>query len=124
MLRPSAVVDRDGPRAGAVVELELHFDDLEEDVVDAVVDVLVHDLAVADGRSDPLPAAPGAVAVSPGSPSARVAVPSPRNGDEPALLVRVRGFTIDDRPVQFLNTTATRLPAQPRGPVRVHLQRV
>ena len=105
------------------MELELRFDGLAEDVVDARVDVQVQDLAMADAPPDPTVATAPSFSVSAAHPSVRVSVDLPAGpGHDPGLLVRVRGRTAGDGRVEFFNTGATRLA--PRGPVRVVLSRI
>jgi hypothetical protein len=108
------------------VELELRFEDLEDDVLDAVVDVQVNDLAMADAPAGPTQTVPGRISVRAAPPSVLVSVdaPDPRDLHEPGLLVRVRARAAGDGPVQFLNTTATPLPRDPSEPVPVRLVRI
>lgn len=105
------------------MELELRFDGLAEDVVDARVDVQIRDLAMADAPPDPTVATAPSFSVSAAHPSVMVSVDLPAgSGYEPGLLVRVRGRTADDGRVEFFNTRATRLA--PAGPVQVVLSRI
>ena len=107
------------------MELELRFEGLSEDLVDAEVDVLVQDLGVADAPPDPRAATAPSVSVSPAAPSVRITVDLPTNGGyEPGLLVRVRGRTADDGWIEFFNTGATPLHGGPAGPVQVVLSRI
>jgi hypothetical protein len=107
------------------MELELRFDGLAEDLVDAEVAVQVQDLGVAD--APPAPAVAGArhVSVSPEHPTVRVAVDVPVDGGyEPGLLVRVRGRTASHGGIEFFNTGATPLHGGVAGPVQVVLSRI
>jgi hypothetical protein len=109
------------------MELELYFDGLVDDVTDAVADVQVEDLGMADAPVDGGPAVrigPFRVVADRPSVTASVDLPSTADAYEPGLLVRVRARTADDRPVEFLNTTATRLPRDGVEPVRVVLSRI
>ena len=108
------------------MELELRFDGLGEDVVDAEVEVQVLDLAVADAPPDPAVATVPSVSVTSASPTLRVTVDLPWVGGayEPGLLVRVRGRTASDARVQFFNTGATALTGPAAGPVQVVLSRI
>jgi hypothetical protein len=108
------------------MELELRFDGLGEDVVDAEVEVQVLDLAMADAPPDPAVATVPSVSVASASPTVRVTVDLPAGsaGYEPGLLVRVRGRTASDSRVQFLNTGATPLTGPAAGPVQVVLTRI
>ena len=107
------------------MDLELLFDGLDADLLDAVVDVRVADLGVADAPADG-PAATAELTVPPGRPAARVSVDLPIGGGmyEPGLLVRVRGRTADDAPVEFFSTSSTPVTEQSEGPVRVLLSRI
>jgi len=108
------------------MELALLFDGLGEEVLDAVVDVRLADLAVADAPSTGPAATAADITVSPGRPTARVSVDLPvRPGTyEPGLLVRVRGRTARDDRVEFFNTRSTPVTDQSEGPVRVLLSRI
>jgi hypothetical protein len=108
------------------VELELLFGDLTDDVLDAVVDVRVADLAVADAPSTGGTATAGSITVTPARPTARVSVDLPVGGGmyEPGLLVRVRGRTAADDRIEFFNTSSTPVTDQSEGPVRVLLSRI
>jgi uncharacterized lipoprotein YbaY len=108
------------------MELELHFDDLAVDVIDAQVDVQVLDLDMADAPADPHVATPASFTVSPERPSIRVTVdlPAATTAYEPGLAVRVRGRTRGDGRIEFFNTRATPLPGRTRGPVHVLLSRI
>lgn len=107
------------------MELELRIDGLAEEVVDAVADVQLVDLATPDAPGGgTVTSAP--FALSPGRAAVRVAVEPalPEDAYEPGLVVRVRGRTPGGGRVSFLNTSSTALPARPQGPVRVALQRI
>jgi hypothetical protein len=108
------------------MQLELLFDDLGEEVLDAVVDVRLADLAVADALSDGPSAMSGDLTVTPARPTARVSVDLPvaPGTYEPGLLVRVRGRTVHGGPIEFFNTGSTPVTDQSRGPVRVLLSRI
>jgi uncharacterized lipoprotein YbaY len=108
------------------MELELLFDGLGDEVLDAVVDVRLADVAVADAPSSGPTATAGDITVSPAHPTARVSVDLPvRPGMyEPGLLVRVRGRTAHDDRVEFFNTSSTPVTDQSQGPVRVLLSRI
>ena len=107
------------------MELELRFDGLADEVVEAEVDVQVQDLGVADAPPEPTVATAPAFRVSPGHPSVRVTVDVPSDGGyAPGLLVRVRGRTADDGRIEFFNTGATPLHGGPPGPVQVVLSRI
>ena len=107
------------------MELELRFEGLSEDLVDAEVDVQVQDLGVADAPPDPRAATVPSVSVSPAAPSVRITGrPADERGYEPGLLVRVRGRTADDARIEFFNTGATPLTGGPAGPVPVVLSRI
>jgi hypothetical protein len=107
------------------MDLELRFDGLAEDVVDAEAEVQVLDLGTADAPPDPTVATVPPFSVSPDRPSVRVTVDLPAGtGYEPGLLVRVRGRTAGDGRVEFFNTAATPLPGPATGPVRVVLSRI
>lgn len=108
------------------MELELRFDGLEEDVVDAHAEVQVQDLGVADAPADPTVATAPSFSVSPARPTVRVTVdlPSGEGTYEPGLVVHVRGRTARDERVEFFNTTATPLTTRPDGPVQVVLSRI
>ena len=105
------------------MELELRFDGLSEDLVDAQADVQLLDLAMADAPADPSVTTVRAFSVSPDRPTVRVTVDLPvaPGGYEPGLAVRVRGRTASDAPIQFFNTRTTPLTD---GPVRVVLSRI
>jgi len=105
------------------MELELRFDGLAEDVVDAQADVQVLDLGMADAPPDPSVATVRPFSVSPDRPSVRVTVdlPAAPGGYEPGLAVRVRGRTAADAPIEFFNTRTTPLTD---GPVQVVLSRI
>lgn len=109
------------------MELELHFDGLVDDVVDAVALVQVEDLAMADqplGQAGTTEVGP--FKISSADPSVRLPFEAPDAGaaDEPGLVVRVRGRTTDGVALEFFNTTATRLRPGATGRVRVPLQRI
>jgi hypothetical protein len=107
------------------MELELRFEGLAEDLVDAEADVQVQDLGVADAPPAPLVATVPSISVSLAAPSVRIAVDLPTDGGyEPGLLVRVRGRTADGGRIEFFNTGATRLHGGPAGPVQVVLSRI
>lgn len=108
------------------MDLDLLFDGLTEDLLDAVADVRIDDLAMADAPSGTDGTTSAPFTVSPGQPSLRVSVAvGDRAGPyEPGLIVTVRGRTADGRRVEFLNTAATRVPATGEGPVRVALSRI
>ena len=108
------------------MDLELRFDGLAEEVVDAVADIQVDDLGMADAPPGLTRTTTRSFAVSPERPTVRVAVDV---GDvagayEPALVVTVRGHTAGGRRVEFFNTAATPLRATGAGPVRVALSRI
>lgn len=105
------------------MRLELRFDGLAEDLLDARVDVQIQDLGVADAPPRPATAA-SRVSVSPDRPSVAISVDLPVGGYDPGLLVRVRGRTVDDRPIEFFNTGATPVRGGPAGTVRVELARI
>jgi hypothetical protein len=106
------------------VQLELHFDDLDEDL-EGFASVQVRDLGTAGTPPTP-PTEVGPFAVTSAKPSALVDVPLTLDATayEPGLVVRVRARAADGSPRQFLNTTATRLQPEHVGPVRVSLQRI
>jgi hypothetical protein len=107
------------------MELELRFEGLAEDLVDAEVDVQVQDLGVADAPPEPSVAAVPPISVSAASPSVRITVDLATDGGyEPGLLVRVRGRTADGGRMEFSNTGATPLHGGPAGPVQVLLARI
>ncbi|TFV86954.1 hypothetical protein [Blastococcus sp. CT_GayMR16] len=108
------------------MELELRFDGLSEDVVDAQVDVQVLDLGMADAPADSAVAHVPSFSVSPARPSVRVTVdlPAAEGAYEPGLLVRVRGRTARDERVEFFNTSTTPLTTRPDRPVQVVLSRI
>lgn len=107
------------------MDLELRFDGLVEDVVDAEAEVQVLDLGMADAPPDPTVATVPSFSVSPRRPSVRVTVDLPAgSGYEPGLLVRVRGRTADDGRIEFFNTAATPVSGPTTGPVRVVLSRI
>jgi hypothetical protein len=108
------------------MDLELRFDGLAEEVVDAEAEVQVLDLGMADAPPDPTVATAPSFSVSPDHPSVRVTVdlPAAGSGYEPGLLVRVRGRTAGDGRIEFFNTAATPLPGPVTGPVRVVLSRI
>jgi uncharacterized lipoprotein YbaY len=108
------------------MDLELLFDGLDDDVLDAVVDVRVADLAVADAPGDRATATAGDITVSRAHPTVRVSVDLPVRGDmyEPGLLVRVRGRAADDGRIEFFNTSMTPVTDRSEGPVRVLLSRI
>jgi hypothetical protein len=108
------------------MELELRFDGLAEDIVDAEADIQLQDLGMADAPAEPTVATVRAISVSPARPSVRVTVelPATPGAYEPGLLVRVRGRTPQDERVEFFNISSTRLPAAPEGPVQVVLSRI
>jgi hypothetical protein len=106
------------------MELELRFEGLAEDLVDAEVDVQVQDLGVADAPPEPVAAVPP-ISVSAAFPSVRITVAlATDSGYEPGLLVRVRGRTADGGRIEFSNTGATPLHGGPAGPVQVVLSRI
>ena len=108
------------------MELELRFDGLAEEVVDAQVEVQVQDLGMADAPADPVVATAPSFAVSRARPSVRVTVdvPAGKGAYEPGLLVHVRGRTAGDERVEFFNTSTTPLTGRPDGPVQVVLSRI
>jgi hypothetical protein len=107
------------------MDLELLFDGLDDDVLDAVVDVRVADLAVADAPADGPAATSSDLTVTPARPTARVTLDLPVGGMyEPGLLVRVRGRTADDARIEFFTTSATPVAEPSAGPVRVRLSRI
>ena len=108
------------------MELELLFGDLTDEVLDAVVDVRVADLAVADAPSTGGAATAGGISVSPARPTAQVSVDLPVGGGmyEPGLLVRVRGRTAAHGRIEFFNTSTTPVTDPSEGPVRVLLSRI
>jgi hypothetical protein len=101
------------------LDLELCFDGLAEPVLDAVADVRIDDLAMADAPAGPESATSGSFAVFPERPSVRVSVDVRAGGYEPGVIVTVRGRTAGGRRVAFLNPAGTRLSAPGVGPVRV-----
>jgi uncharacterized lipoprotein YbaY len=107
------------------MDLELLFDGLDDEVLDAVVDVRVADLGVADAPADGDTATAGRFTVSPASPTALISVDLPVRSAmyEPGLLVRVRGRTADDARIEFFTTSTTPV-AGGEGPVRVLLSRI
>ncbi|HLM05300.1 MAG TPA: hypothetical protein VK402_08965 [Blastococcus sp.] len=108
------------------MDLDLRFDGLPGDVVDAEVQVRVLDLAMADAPADTATATAPRFSVSEADPAVRVTVdlPTADAGYEPGLLVRVRGRTAGDELVEFLNTGATPLTGPSAGPVQVVLSRI
>jgi hypothetical protein len=108
------------------MELELRFDGLAEDVVDAHAEVQMQDLGVADAPADPAVATVPSFSVSSARPWVRVIVELPSGEDayEPGLLVHVRGRTAGDERVEFFNTSTTPLTGRPDGPVQVVLSRI
>lgn len=108
------------------MDLELRFEGLAEDLLDAVVDIGVDDLAMAGVLPEPFRAHADRFAVSPSEPCVRLRVDlsGTARGYEPGLVVHVRGRTADGRPVEFFNTAATALPRTGGGPVRVALSRI
>src|SRR5689334_23049967 len=107
------------------MELELRFDGLAEDLLDAEVDVQIQDLGIADAPPGPSVASARQVSVSADHPSVRVTVGLPAvGGYEPGLLVRVRGRTAGHGPIEFFNTGATPLHDGTAGPVQVVLSRI
>ena len=105
------------------MELELRFDGLAEDVVDARVDVQLLDLGIADAPADTPAATAPSFSVSPARPTVRVVldVPGGEGAYEPGLVVRVRGRTAQDEAVEFFNTSATPVTD---GPIQVVLSRI
>ena len=84
------------------MELELRFEGLVEDLVDAEVDVQVQDLGVADAPPAPRVAAVPAISVSPAAPTVAITTDLPTDGGyEPGVLVRVRGRTADGGRIEF-----------------------
>ena len=108
------------------MDLELCFDGLAEPVLDAVADVRIDDLAMADAPAGPESATSGSFAVFPDRPSVRVSVDLRHGagGYEPGVIVTVRGRTAGGRRVAFLNPAGTRLSEPGGGPVRVALSRI
>ena len=108
------------------MDLELRFDGLQDDLTDAVLDVLVDDIAMADAAADGPTATLPALSVSPGRPTVRVSVDLPADlpGSRPGLLVRVRGRTARDERIEFFNMTATPAGTASGGPVPVVLTRI
>ncbi|MGY1802430.1 hypothetical protein ACI78T_04015 [Blastococcus sp. SYSU D00922] len=108
------------------MDLELLFDGVDDDVLDAVVDVRVADLAVADAPAEGPAATSSDLTVTAARPTARVTLDLPVGGGmyEPGLLVRVRGRTADDARVEFFTTSATPVAERSAGPVRVRLSRI
>ena len=112
------------------MELDLHFPDLDQDLVEAVARVQVADLATAGEPSagaDSADVGPFTVAPSTGSVTVTVtaALPGLRRAYEAGLTVRVRARAgSGGQPVEYLNTTGTRVPEHPDGPVRVSLERI
>ena len=106
--------------------LELRFEGLAEDVLDAVLDLAVDDLAMAGVLPDPFRATADRFAVFPDEPHLRLRVdlPAGAGGYEPGLVVHVRGRTADGRPVEFFTSAATALPATDAWPVPVALSRI
>ena len=107
------------------MELELRFDGLVEELLDAEVDVQIQDLALADAPPEPTVTTASHLCVTPDHPSARITLDLPADGGhEPGLLVRVRGRTTSAGPVEFFNTGATPMRGGPSGPVHVVLSRI
>jgi hypothetical protein len=108
------------------MDLELLFEGLRDEVHGVVVDVRVADLGIADAPADGATASATAPTVSPDRPAVLVSLDLPvRQGTyEPGLLVRVRGRTADDGPIEFLSTAATPVSEASDGPVRVLLSRI
>jgi hypothetical protein len=108
------------------MELELRFDGLAEDVVDARADVQVLDLGIADAPLDSPAATAPSFSVSSARPTVRVVVevPGSEGAYEPGLVVRVRGRTAQNEAVEFFNTSATPVTAPSEGPVQVVLSRI
>ena len=105
------------------MELELRFDGLAEDVVDARADVHLLDLGIADAPADTPAATAPSFSVSPARPTVRVVldVPGGEGAYEPGLVVRVRGRTAQNEAVEFFNTSATPVTD---GPIQVVLSRI
>ena len=108
------------------MELELRFDGLAEDVVEARADVQLLDLGIADAPPDTPAATAPSFSVSSDHPHRRVVVdvPGGEGAYEPGLVVRVRGRTAQNEAVEFFNTSATPVTAASEGPVRVVLSRI
>ena len=108
------------------MDLVLLFDGLDVDLLDAVADVRVADLAVADGAAEGPAAVSAGLAVTRARPSARISLDLPVGSRlyEPGLLVRVRGRTPDDGRIEFFTTSATPVTAPSEGPVQVLLSRI
>lgn len=109
------------------MEIELHFDGLDDDVVDAVALVQFEDLATAGEPPGRLGATEvGPFAVSSADPSVRLHVdlPDAPTTFEPGLVVRVRARTADGTAQEFFNTTATHLSTGGTSRTRVPLQRI
>jgi hypothetical protein len=80
------------------MDLELLFDGLDDDVLDAVVDVRVADLAVADAPGDGATGTAGDITVSPAHPTVRVSADLPVRGDMAADRARRGRATPCGRP--------------------------
>lgn len=107
------------------MELEFRFDGLVDDLEDAVADVQVGDLGVADSPHVVGRVSVGPFPVSSSRPSVRMAVdlPSVAGTYEPGLVVRVRGRS-GGHDVEFFNISETPLPDRPQAPVPVVLSRI
>jgi hypothetical protein len=108
------------------MELELRFEGLAEDVIDAVADVQLVDLAMADVPGGLATTTSPTPPVSPDRPTASVTVELPVSGGayEPGLVVHVRGRTPAGERIEFLNTRTTPGPGPADRPVRVVLTRI
>ena len=105
------------------MELELRFDGLAEDLVDARADVHLLDLGIADAPADTPATRRRTAPWPPARPTVRVVldVPGGEGAYEPGLVVRVRGRTAQDEAVEFFNTSATPVTD---GPIQVVLSRI
>lgn len=107
------------------MELELRLEGLAEEMVEAVADVQVVDLATPDAPGGATVTS-GPFALSPGRATVLLSVqpPLPEGAYEPGVVVRVRGRTGRGARISFLNTRSTALPAGAHGPVAVALTRI
>jgi hypothetical protein len=109
------------------MRVELAFDDLPDDIEGAIADMHVEDQSEADAPAPRLfsgRAGPFTIRRSQPTIVAEVDLSVPEATQGLALIVRVRGRTRGGQPVEFLTTTTTALPADPRKPVRAVLSRI